>query len=440
MKNVIGIRRETKDDLERRAPISPDQVKELVEKNNLKVIVQPASQRKYTDEQYRNAGAILQEDLSECNIIFGVKEVPIPDLIPNKPFVFFSHTIKGQQYNMPLLKSILDQNITLIDYEPVTNEQGKRIIFFGRFAGIAGMIDSLWILGQRLKYEGYNTPFERIKQAVEYETLEEAENEISAVGKEIAENGLPDELTPLITGFTGRGNVSKGAQKIYELLPVEKISPGELIDLVESGNYSNRKVYSCEFYSPDLYCRKDGAEFNREDFYKHPDLYKSQFEKYIPYLTVLINGIYWEPEFDRLVTKQFITESYKQNKKLSLKVIGDITCDIAGSIELTQKATRYDNPCYVFNPEDQKIYDGWEGSGPVILAVDKLPTEIPREATTSFGAALLPFVPKLAGTDFSKEFDELDLPEEFRGAVIAHRGKLTPKYEYLYEHISRDVK
>ncbi|RMD51470.1 MAG: hypothetical protein D6830_00315, partial [Ignavibacteria bacterium] len=317
---------------------------------------------------------------------------------------------------------------------------GKRIIFFGRFAGIAGMIDSLWILGQRLKYEGYNTPFERIKQAVEYETLEEAENEISAVGKEIAENGLPNELTPLITGFTGRGNVSKGAQKIYELLPVEKFSPGELIDLVESGNYSNRKVYSCEFYSPDLYCRKDGAEFNREDFYKHPDLYKSQFEKYIPYLTVLINGIYWEPEFDRLVTKQFITESYKQNKKLSLKVIGDITCDIAGSIELTQKATRYDNPCYVFNPEDQKIYDGWEGSGPVILAVDKLPTEIPREATTSFGASLLPFIPKLAGTDFSKEFDELDLPEEFRGAVIAHLGNLTPKYEYLYEHISRDVK
>jgi len=415
--------------------LSPDQVHELVDKFNIKVIVQPAGQRKFTNEEYSNAGAVLKENLSECNIVFGVKEVPFDDLIEEKTFMFFSHTIKGQEYNMPLLKQILDKKITLIDYEPVVNEKGKRIIYFGHFAGYAGMIDSLWILGRRLKYEGFSTPLEKIKQAVDYSSLEEAEASIAEVGNEIKDKGLPENLTPLITAFTGRGNVSKGAQIIYDLLPVRKISPSEVKTLVKSGGYSNKVLYSVEFYSSDIYQRTDGGEYERAHFQKHPELYKSNFEDYLPYIAMLINGIYWSPEYDRLVTVDFIRKSFSSGGSIPLRVIGDITCDIRGSIELTLKSTRYDNPCYVFDPETGEINDGWEGKGPVILAVDKLPTELPREATASFGSVLLPFVPSLASADFTLDFESLILPEEIKRAVITHNGKLTNNYEYLLKHL-----
>lgn len=442
MKNVIGIRKETKDELEMRAPLAPGQVKQLVEEHGIKVLVQPAKQRKFTDEEYKNAGAILTDDLTDSNIIFGVKETPIENLIENKPFVFFSHTIKGQSYNMPMLKEILNKNISLLDYELVTDEKGRRLIFFGRYAGYVGMIDSLWILGQRLKTEGYYTPFEKIKQAVEYDSLEEAKKSIEQVGDEIREKGLPEELTPFVTAFTGAGNVSKGAQSIFELLPSEKIKPGEFLDFMEKKNFSNKVLYYVEYDASDIYDRKDGELFDMtieghfERFLKNPHDYKSKFEKFLPYFTLLINGIFWTPEYDRLVTKEFVQRQYREGNKLPLRVIGDITCDIGGSIELNQKATRYDNPCYVFDVETGKIIDGWEGNGPVILAVDKLPTELPRESSTSFGAALLPFVPALASADFTADFDKLEIPEEFKKALIAHKGKLTPNFEYLYEYLN----
>jgi len=436
MEKTIGIRRESKYPTEKRAPLTPNQVKKLIEDANLNVLVESSTQRVFTDEEYERAGAKITGDLSECNIIFGVKEVPIEDLIPEKAFCFFSHTIKGQSYNMPMLKEILNKKITLLDYELVKNKEGKRIIFFGNYAGYAGMINTLWLLGRKYLSEGIKTPFAEIKQAKEYKNLNEAKEAIAKVGLEIKEKGLPEEVVPLVTGFTGYGNVSKGAQAVYDLLPVETIKANELEKFVQSGNFSVNKVYKVEFSKFDIYKNKAGkTDWDSKYVSSHPEEFESIFHKYIPYLSVLVNGIFWAPEFDKLVTKKFMKKFYEENPEPKLKVIGDITCDVEGSIELTAKITTSDNPAFVYEPLTGKIIDGWEGNGPVILAVDKLPAELPSESSEFFGNALLPFVGKLATADYTKPYGSMGLPDEFCNAVIAHKGELTEGFKYLLKYL-----
>lgn len=437
MRNCIGIRKEDKDPSERRAPLTPAQVAELVRKYSLRVIVEPAPNRIYSDSEYQNAGAELSSNLNPCNIIFGVKEIPIKRLLPEKALCFFSHTIKGQPYNMPMLKRILEIKCTLIDYELVADEKGKRLIFFGNFAGYAGMIDSLWALGKRLESEGISTPFSRLKQAYQYASLEEAKREIQEVGKQIQRDGLPQGIVPLIVGFTGRGHVSRGAQEIFDLLPFQAIPAETLPEWYRAGKVSDRELYKVVFLRRDIYAPKEGDPRNLPDeFFKNPENVKSKFENYLGYLTLIINGIYWEPSFPRLITRQAVQRLYGLPRRPPLRVIGDITCDVKGSIELTVKATSYKNPVYVYEPEADTFRDGWEGSGPVILAVDKLPAEMPREASEFFGAALLRYVPALAKTDFSLPYHRLELPAEFRRAIIAHQGKLTPDFTYLEQFLS----
>ncbi len=277
----IGIRKETQYPSERRAPLTPEQIK-ILNSENFKIVVEPAEQRIFSSEDYINAGAEINSDLSNCDIIFGVKEVPIKDLLPNKTYIFFSHTIKGQSYNMPLLKSILENKITLVDYELIKNEKGQRLIFFGNYAGYAGMINSLWLLGNRLEHEGIKNPLSKIKQALNYENLESAEQAIKSVGKEISENGLPKEITPMITGFAGYGNVSKGAQNVYDLLPTETLAPNELEEFISQGHFSNKVVYKVVFKEADMYKHISNNEFNFDHFVKNPNEYESIFSKYIP--------------------------------------------------------------------------------------------------------------------------------------------------------------
>lgn len=430
----IGIRKETQYPSERRAALIPEHVKKVVGQN-INVLVEPAEQRIFTENEYINYGAVMSSDLSDCNIIFGVKEVPIDDLIPNKAFVFFSHTIKGQNYNMPLLQAVLDKNITLMDYELVKSDDGFRIIFFGKFAGFAGVIDSLWLLGKRFNYEGIDTPLNKIKQATEYNMLSDVEEVIKEVGREISQNGLPSEVVPLITGFSGYGNVSKGAQQIYDLLPVEEIKAQNLEAFINKGEFSNKVVYKVEFKEIDMYKNSSNSSFDFDHFVKNPSEYQSILYKYLPHLSLLVNGIYWEERFPKHVTKAYMKAVYEKNTNPKLKVIGDITCDIEGSVELTIKATPSSNPAYVYEPLTNKVIDGVEGNGPVILAVDKLPAELPRQASQTFGNALLPFVKLLAEADYNVDFEELNIPKEFKNAIITHKGKLTPNFMYLSEYL-----
>lgn len=432
---IIGIRHEDKYAMERRVPLTPYHVKQLVEKEGLRVLVQSSVKRVFTDEEYKKAGAEIVDILDDADVIFGVKEIPESFFEKGKTYVFFSHVIKGQPYNMPMLKRMMDMKCNLIDYEKIADSQGRRLIFFGRFAGLAGMINSLWSLGQRLAARGILTPFQDIQQAHRYGSLEEARQVISDVGYKIAREGLPEELHPLTIGFTGYGNVSQGAQEIAGLLPVKEISPAELLELKLKKGLPGNVIYKTIFKERDLSKHRDGGEdFELSDYYDHPENYEDQFEKYLPHLSVLMNCMYWDERYPRIVTKKALKELFSQGEP-KLTVIGDITCDPDGSVECTHKGTEIEDPVFVYDPFSDSHRMGFEGKGLLIMAVDILPSELPRESSIAFSDALFPFAKNVAGVDFSKPFSELGLADPVKRALILLNGKLTPEYAYIREYL-----
>jgi len=291
---TIGIRREDKNRWERRVPLIPEHIKEFKEKYGIETTIQPSQLRVYSDDEYTNAGVAVKEDLSNCPVILAVKEIPIDFFESGKTYAFFSHTIKGQKYNMPMLKRMMELGCNLIDYEKIVNEKGYRLVFFGRFAGLAGMVDTLWAFGQRLKSKDIDSPFNEIKQTIHYKNhLDEIKEHLKNIGKNIEQQGIPESLTPLIVGFAGYGNVSKGAQEVLDILPVEEISPKEIKTVYD--NPSNKCIYKVVFKEEDMVEPiSSNDSFELQDYYNHPEKYQSVFEKYIPDLTILMNCIYWD--------------------------------------------------------------------------------------------------------------------------------------------------
>ena len=433
----IGIRREDKNRWERRAPLTPDHVAELVHEHGLEVVVEPSEHRAFPDDAYVASGARLSDDLSDCPLIFGVKEIPSSKLQTQRAYLYFSHVIKGQPQNMPMLRSVLDQRCTLIDYELIVNRKGRRLIFFGRHAGYAGAIDSLWALGQRLDAEGFKTPLSTIQLAHEYDTLEDALQGIREAGDRIRKEKLPDNLHPIVVGFTGEGNVSGGAQEIFDRLPIETITPEELPELMSEPLRARRRIFKLLLPPPLTVDRIGGGDFNWDEYVQHPEKYEANMSRWLEHLTVLVHGIYWEPRFPRIVTRQWVQEHWAQHEQPKLRVIGDIACDIEGSIEVTLESTTPGDPVYVYEPERNEIVRGVRGHGPVIMAVDNLPCELPVEASDHFGDALLRFVPFMARCDWSKPLDQLELPTEIRNAIIAHDGELSPPWKHLEKHLPK---
>lgn len=434
MDNIIGIRLEDKNIWETRAPIIPKHMKSLISEESLKFIVQSSQIRTFKDFEYEKAGAKIVSDLKDANIIFAIKEIPTPIIEPEKKYIFFSHTIKGQKHNMPLLKRILDLKCTLIDYEKVIDEKGFRLIFFGNYAGLAGMIETLWGYGQRVKAEkSIDTPFLQLKHPYQYENLEAAKKAVVDVGVKITENGLPDELVPLIVGFAGYGNVSSGAQSILDLLPVLDIDPIQLKEFYDKDEFSRHHLYKVVFKEEHMVEPREG-KFELQDYYKHGKAkYRGVFEGYIPYLSILMNGIYWSEKYPRLLSKNYVKQLLESEDEIRLKIIGDISCDIEGGIEPTITTTEPDNPVFIYNPFSDEATSGVEGRGIAILAVDNLPCELPRESSTNFSETLMPFIPLIAKADFNKSFTELDLPPMVKNAVIVYQGELTPNYKYIQE-------
>ncbi len=436
MNNTIAIRREDKNKWERRVPLTPAQVSALVDQHDIRFIVQSSPIRTFPDAEYEAAGAAVQEEVGQANVILAVKEIPIEILQRDKTYLFFSHTIKGQPYNMPMLRRLLELNCQLIDYERVVDQQGRRLIFFGEHAGLAGMIDTLWSLGRRLAWEGIDTPLANLRLTYEYGDLPRAQQAIRAAGQRIEEEGLPVQLTPFVIGVAGYGNVSRGGQAILELLPTQQISPAELLNLSERNDIARNVIYKVVFREEDTVEPVDeGRPFDLQEFFDHPERYRSKFDRYLPHLSVLANCIYWDTPYPRLVTKETARRLYQADPPPRLRVIGDISCDIEGAIEPTIKPTSPDNPAFVWDPVTDSAIDGVAGDGPVIMAVDNLPCELPAEASTSFGSALAPFVPALATCDFSLDFEGCPLPPELKRATIVYHGQLTPDYRYLEQFI-----
>ncbi|CAK4130240.1 unnamed protein product [Aphanomyces euteiches] len=422
----VGVVREVYNKWERRAPVTPGHVQELVQAG-IQVRVQPSTQRIFTDDQYTAAGATVTDDLSPANVIVGVKQVPIDKLLPDKTYMFFSHTIKAQPENMKLLDAILEKRIRMIDYECITQggqRNGRRLIAFGGYAGRAGMLAGFRGLGERLINKGYSSPFVNIGSAYMYPDLDRAKEAVVAAGELIQKNGLPADLAPLTFVFTGNGNVSKGAQEMFKLLPHKMVDPSELPHLPPNRHL----VYGCVVNEQHMVEHKDKKEFSKDHYYKNPHEYVPVFHKNIaPYTSLLINCMYWDDRYPRLLTKDQMEDLTRlASGEPKLQGVADISCDLGGSVEFLDRSTTIEDPFYLYDINTRSSKPGLAGSpGVMMMGVDILPSELPTESSTHFGNHLVGFLKTLSSGDAAT------LPVELEGAVIAENGKLSPKYEYI---------
>jgi alpha-aminoadipic semialdehyde synthase len=412
---VIGIRREDKNRWERRVPLTPDHIAELT-RRGVPVTVEPSPIRIFPDESFRRAGARVAEDLGGAPLVFGVKEIPVGKLRPSTAYAFFSHVTKGQPANMPMLRRLMELGCTLIDYEKIVDDRGRRLVFFGRHAGLAAMIDTLWALGRRLAAEGIDSPFAPLKLAHEYADLEEVRVALGRVADAIRRERIPEALHPLVFGFTGSGNASKGAQEIFDLLPHEEVLPEDLPGQISDGDLPRNLLYKVVF--------------------TRADRFGGGMASHLPYLTALVNGVYWEPGQPRVVSLDDLKSLWGDEAAPRLRVIGDVSCDIGGSIEATVRFTTPGDPVFVYDVASATAVRGVGGRGPAILAVDNLPCELPVDASQHFGDALLRFVPAMARCDWSQPLAGQELPDEIARAIIVHRGRLTPAFAYLESHLA----
>uniref|UniRef100_A0A803SNL9 Alpha-aminoadipic semialdehyde synthase, mitochondrial n=1 Tax=Anolis carolinensis TaxID=28377 RepID=A0A803SNL9_ANOCA len=420
-KSVLAIRREDVNAWERRAPLAPRHVK-LLTNLGYKVLVQPSNRRSIHEKDYIKAGGIIQEDISAACLIVGVKRPPDGKLIPKKNYAFFSHTIKAQEANMPLLDEILSKNIRLIDYEKMVDHRGVRVVAFGKWAGVAGMINILHGMGLRFLALGHHTPFMHLGMAHNYRNSSQAVQAVRDAGYEISLGLMPKSIGPITFVFTGTGNVSKGAQEMFNALPCEFVEPHELKEVSRTGDL--RKVYGTVLSRHHHLVRKSDGVYDPVEYDKHPELYTSRFNTDIaPYATCIINGIYWEQHTPRLLNRQdaqrllaplrpsaTATEGCPELPH-KLVAICDISADTEGSIEFMTECTTIDNPFCMYDADQHIIHDSVEGSGILMCSIDNLPAQLPIESTECFGDMLFPYIEEMA--------------------VIASNGVLTDKFKYI---------
>jgi alpha-aminoadipic semialdehyde synthase len=432
----VGIRREDKDAWEARVPLAPDDLEGIVARCGATVCVQPSALRAFPDEAFARAGAVVTEDLDDCDIVLAVKEIPEHVFRPGKTYVFFSHTIKGQPYNMGMLRRMMQLGCQLLDYERIVDEHNVRLISFSRFAGVAGAVDTLWALGRRLEWEGLTpNPFLGLEQTHTYGGIDAALQAVAECGKRLAADGVPEALSPFVIGVTGYGRVSSGAQEAIDTLDPVTIAPDEL-EALAADPPPDRRAYKVVFHEEDtVEPREAGAAFDLADFYRRPEAYRGTFARFLPLLTVMINAVYWEERYPRLVTRADLRALWARGGRPRLSVIGDVTCDICGSVECTVKDTHVDDPVYVYDPIDDAVRDGVAGRGVLMMAVGNLPCELARDASEAFSHVLATFVPALVAADFTVPFEQLDLPDELKRAVILYHGELTPDYDYLRRYL-----
>jgi hypothetical protein len=430
----IGIRAEDKSPWERRSPLVPEDIRELA-RAGVAVVVEASPQRAIPDAEFRAAGVVVADSLADCPIVVGIKEIPPARFEPGKIYLFFAHVIKGQAYNMPMLRRMMAQKATLIDYERIVDAQARRLIFFGRHAGLAGMANSLWALGQRLAWEGLATPLARLRQARAYPDLDAVRGDLAAIAADIRKGGLPEVLAPLVCGFTGYGNVSLGAQEIFDLLPHETVAPRELASLPAG---VRDRIFKVVFREEDCVAPlAPERAFDLADYFAQGRrAYRGIFAPQAERLTLWVNCIYWDERYPRLLTLEDCRRMWAGGSRPKLRVIGDISCDPNGSVQCTVRPTDPGRPMYVYEPESGRTVEGVGGHGPVVMAVEILPAEIPRESSIHFSGVLKGYLPALAAAEFDVPFENLQLPAELKRAMILHRGVLTPDYRYLQDHLN----
>jgi alpha-aminoadipic semialdehyde synthase len=425
--NRVGIRREDKSEWERRVPLSPQDLRALGPEP---FYVESSVRRVFTDDEFRAAGIRVADALPECDVILGVKEIPVERLRADTAYVFFSHTIKGQPYNMAMLRRLLELGCTLIDYERIVDDDGQRLVAFGRHAGLAGAIDTLWSLGQVWQHRGLTTPLAELMPAHGYESAEEAKHHIGRVAAACRTDESFMSQAPVVIGVAGAGRVAHGAMEVLNSVQPVDCAPDALKEMGPSVGRFVRVQFEEEQFAE----RRDGGTFDRSHYYQKPEAYRGIFEtRYAPDLTALINCIYWEPRYPRLLTRSGLRAAFSRHTAPKLVVVGDISCDIAGSIEATVKATDPSNPAFLWDARREQARDGFDGEGLLVMAVDILPAELPRDASYAFSRALSPLMPSLLSARLRSGVH--DLHPALRRGVIVDRGELTPDYQYLASHL-----
>ncbi len=450
MNNTIGILREAISKKgERRVALTPAHAAQIVNKGH-RLIVQPAKnpetgeiKRAFQDQEYINIGAEINENLMPAEVIFGLKEIPVKRILPEKTYLLFSHTFKGQLKNREMLKAFINLRTTIIDYELIRDEHNQRLITaFTYNAGYAGMVDSLWSLGQRLSIRGIQNPFAGIPQAIDGEDLQAIRDLVTESGNRISVEGTPAEIPPVVVCFLGKGKTSFAAQQILDLLPVKDIKIEQLENVFNNG--SRKYIYKLVLSINEMYRLKAGEGIDeasysemtkkqkRQHYLVYPEFYESNLDRVLPYITVLMNCVLWEPKYPRALPKQLMKDIYKKSK--SIIVIGDITCDPNGSIEFS-KETWIDDPVYIYNPFSETVRMGFEGEGVAVMAVTNLPCEFSADASRQFSKDLSVYLDSIITADYRGSIEDSGLPAAVKRAVIIWRGSFTDDFFYMKNYI-----
>lgn len=394
---LIGLIREGKIPADNRVALTPKQCRWIQENTpDIKVAVQPCTNRCFSDKEYLTAGIELREDLQACDLLLGIKEVPADCLLKEKRYMFFSHTKKEQPHNQKMLQEIIKKKITLIDFECLEHEDGQRILGFGFFAGIVGAHNGMWAYGKRTKTYSLC----RVGECKEY--------------KQLINTYFGLKLPDIKVAVTGSGRVASGILEIMNLMDIIEVEPDEFL----------QREFSYPVYvhlkGHDLYKHKQTGKYNRIDFHSNPQSYTSKFRPYIYQADILMNGTYWEKNIPPLFQWQDML-----SKDFRIKTIADVSDDVRGGVPCNLGNGTIEFPIYGVDPVSRQVINPYQKGGVDIMAVSNLPNELPRDASSYFGDQLIKYVLEEIRKDESPVIER---------ATIVKEGKLTDQYAYLKEY------
>ena len=395
----FGIIKERKNPPDRRVVLSPEACKNLTDNYpKAEVIVEPSAIRVFKDAEYKAAGLEVASKMKDCDVLLGVKEVPIKDLIPNKKYFFFSHTIKKQPYNRKLLQAILAKNIEMYDHEVITNTKEQRVVAFGRYAGIVGAYNAFRTYG--LKYKTFKLP--------KAETLSDQKALINQLKK--------IKLPNIKIILTGRGRVGNGAREMLDGMGLKRVNVGEYLE-----EEFKVPVY-CQIDASEYNKRKDGVRGNKADFFANPEDYKTNFTRFTRVSDLYIAGHFYGDGAPYLYTRDDV-----KHPDFKIKVVADISCDIDGPVATTIRASTIAKPIYGYDPKTEQETNFKNKSAIAVMAVDNLPCELPNDASVGFGTA---FMKHVIPAFFNKDEDGV-----LQRARMTKNGKLTKRYAYLQDYV-----
>jgi alanine dehydrogenase len=395
----FGIIKERKNPPDRRVVFSPGKLKEFKQQfTEAQILVESSDIRVFTDKQYADAGLEISEDMVSCDVLFGVKEVPVEALIANKKYFFFSHTIKKQPYNRDLLNAILEKNIVLYDHETIIKENGARLIGFGRYAGIVGAYNGFRAIG--LKTGGFSLP-----KAATLDNRQELITVLNAI-----------QLPNLKILLTGNGKVAFGAKEMLDAMHIKQVSVVE---------------YLSETFTEPVYCladvldynkSKEGENTNNRHFYDYPEAYVSNFMRFSKVTDFFIAGHFYGNRAPYLFTRE-----NAKSVDFKIKFVADISCDVDGPVASTLRASTIADPIYGYNAQTESEVDYKHKDAIVVMAVDNLPCELPKDASEGFGEM---FLENVIPAFFNNDKDGV-----LERAKMTENGKLTERFSYLQDYI-----